>query len=55
MTKPKRKKWCIQKAMHIFTIRDDKETLDKMKKTKKKDDLSDVLCQLQAYKILTYT
>jgi hypothetical protein len=55
MTKPKRKKWCIQKAMHIFTIRDDQETLDKMKKTKKKDDLADVLCQLQAYKILTYT
>lgn len=55
ITKPKRKKWCIQKAMHIFTIRDDQETLDNMKKTKKKDDLADVLCQLQAYKILTYT
>lgn len=54
MTKPKRKKWCINKAIHIFTIRDDQETLERIKNTKKKDDLADVVCQLQAYKILTY-
>jgi len=54
MTKPNRKKWCINKAIHIFTLRDDQETLYIMKKTKKKDDLADVLCQLQAYKILNY-
>ena len=54
MTKPKRKKWCINKAMYIFTLRDDQKTLESMKTTKKKDDLADVLCQLQAYKILTY-
>jgi len=55
MNKPKRKKWCISKALDIFTLRDDQKTIEKMKSIKKKDDLADVLCQLQAYKIITYT
>lgn len=54
MTKPKRKKWCINKAIHIFTLREDQTTLEMMKQTKKKDDLADVVCQLQAYKILNH-
>ena len=52
--KPARKKWCIQEAIKILELRNDIETLSIMTDRKKKDDLADVLCQLQAFKILTY-
>jgi uncharacterized protein YoxC len=52
--KPARKKWCIAKALEILKERDDEETSTIISKSKKKDDLSDVICQLQAYKILNY-
>ena len=52
--KPVRKKWSIQKAICILDTRKDTNTLSCLTSTKKKDDLADVLCQLQAYKILTY-
>jgi len=52
--KPTRKKWCIAKAIEILEKRDDQVSLDQIKKSKKKDDLCDVICQLQAWKIITY-
>ena len=50
--KPKRKKWCIEKAKEILELRNDQESLGIIKATKKKDDLCDVICQLQAWKAL---
>lgn len=50
--KPARKKWCIAKACEILADRGDIESLDQIKKSKKKDDLCDVVCQLQAWKLL---
>jgi hypothetical protein len=52
--KPARKKWCIVKAKEILELRGDQESLDQIKASKKKDDLCDVVCQLQAWKILNY-
>lgn len=54
LTKPQRKKWCVQKAKNILLLRNDTETLTMINSIKKKDDLADVLCQLQAYKVNTY-
>lgn len=48
--KPARKKWCIGKALEILKERNDESTATIISKSKKKDDLSDVICQLQAYK-----
>lgn len=53
--KPARKKWCIQKALEILETRNDNNTINIISKSKKKDDLSDVICQLQAYKTLLFT
>lgn len=50
-TKPKRKKWAELKAKEILDIRCDLENSKILFEAKKKDDLSDVICQLQAYKI----
>lgn len=50
--KPARKKWCIAKALEIMTEREDVSSAEKIRKSKKKDDLCDVICQLQAWKIL---
>ena len=50
--KPARKKWCIAKAIEIMKLRNDNETLDQINSSKKKDDLCDVICQLQSWKIL---
>ena len=52
--KPARKKWCINEAIRIVMIRGDDETLEQIEISKKKDDLCDVICQLQAYKYLTF-
>ena len=54
MDKPSRKKWCIEKAFQILSVRNDLETLSKIRNTKKKDDLSDVICQLCSWKYLTF-
>ena len=47
--KPARKKWCVEKAKEILFDRDDMTNLSKIQSAKKKDDLSDVICQLQAF------
>jgi len=54
MTKPERKKWAIAKAAEILEDRSDSETLTKIGSRKKKDDMSDVIVQLQAYKYMTF-
>jgi hypothetical protein len=52
--KPSRKKWCITQALSILKSRNDSETISQIESSRKKDDLCDVICQLQAYKYLKY-
>lgn len=52
--KPKRKKWCIAKGLEILEKRNDSDTITLITKSKKKDDLCDVICQLQAFKIIRF-
>ncbi len=52
--KPARKKWCIARALIIIGERGDIETISQIQESRKKDDLCDVICQLQAYKYLRY-
>jgi hypothetical protein len=54
MEKPQRKKWSVEKAIEILSMRNEAEILSTLKTAKKKDDLADVLCQLQAYKYRAY-
>jgi hypothetical protein len=49
--KPLRKKWSIEKASEILTLRCDDDTLKKLLGSKKKDDLADVVCQLASFKL----
>jgi hypothetical protein len=52
MTKPERKKWSVNRAIEILTSRNDLHFLDKFKKMKKRDDVSDCILMIQAYKFL---
>jgi hypothetical protein len=52
--KPARKKWSIKKAQELLDKRGEGNMLSILKTTKKKDDLADVFCQLQAFKYLCY-
>lgn len=54
MDKPARKKWSVKMATSILTKRNDTETLSELSTVSKRDDLADVLCQLQAFKILFF-
>lgn len=54
MDKPTRKKWSVKKAIEILNNRNDTETLSELSSARKRDDLADVLCQLQAFKVLSY-
>jgi hypothetical protein len=54
MEKPQRKKWSINQAIEILTSRGEMEVLDKLTTVAKRDDLADVLTQLQAFKYLVY-
>ncbi len=49
-----RKQWAVKKALEICSLRNDKETEKRIQNSRKKDDLSDVICQLQAFKYLRY-
>ena len=40
--------------MDILKSRNDFDTIKNLTSARKRDDLADVLCQLQAFKILTY-
>jgi hypothetical protein len=52
--KAARKKWSIEKATQILKDRNDYITIESLTSKQKKDDLADVLCQLQAFKYLAY-
>jgi hypothetical protein len=52
--KPARKKWAVETAYGILTEREDFDTIDEITDSKKKDDLSDVLIQCQAFKYLYF-
>lgn len=52
--KPKRKKWSIAKATEILELRGEDAILKNLKTVKKKDDLADVITQLNAFKFLRY-
>ena len=52
--KPARKKWSVEKAISILKDRNDDKTISTLTSARKRDDLADVLCQLQAFKILVY-
>jgi hypothetical protein len=54
MSKYQRKTWAIQKATEILLDRGDVDALHILTKHKKKDDISDVIVQLQAFKYLTF-
>ena len=54
MEKPDRKKWSIDKAIEILTSRGELNVLEGLTSVKKKDDLADVLTQLQAFKYKVY-
>ncbi len=43
-----RKKSCIIKALEILEQRHDTDTIWKLERSQKKDDMCDVICQLQA-------
>lgn len=48
----KRKKACVDKALEILKNRNDQDTIWKLERSQKRDDMCDVICQLQAYKWL---
>lgn len=54
LSKPERKKWATDKAIEIIMERGEAETLEEIVNKKKKDDLADVLIQLQSFKYLRY-
>jgi hypothetical protein len=54
MTKPQRKKWSVEEATTILVLREDYENLTYLSCTSKRDDLADVITQLQSFKILRY-
>jgi len=49
-----RKKWSVNKCIEILTCRGEMEVLDSLTSVAKKDDLADVVCQLQSAKYLIY-
>lgn len=54
MDKKQRKVWCVEQALRILSARNDQNTLAKISSKKKRDDMGDVICQLQAFKYLAY-
>ena len=50
----KRKKWAIEMATYVLTHREDYESLNELFENKKKDDISDTIIQLQAWKYLKF-
>ena len=53
-SKYQRKKWAIEKATEILNQRGDTDTLRLFSSSKKKDDLSDIIVQLQSFKYLYF-
>lgn len=55
MTKYQRKKWAVEKAYHVFTSRNDMKSLAYLESLSKKDDVSDAMCQLDAFKTILFS
>lgn len=49
-----RKKWAIEQAIYILSVREDYETVLEISNLKKKDDVSDVICMAQAFKYIFF-
>lgn len=49
-----RKKWSVEETSYLLCLREDYETLNDIHAMKKRDDVSDVIIQLQAYKYITF-
>ncbi len=49
-----RKKWAVTKTYEILKGRGEEDTMNNIKTKAKKDDLSDTICQLVAYKYLHF-
>lgn len=54
MTKYQRKVWSVEEAIRILMNRGDKDTLNKITSRKKRDDVADVIVQLQSFKFLHF-
>jgi hypothetical protein len=54
MSKPDRKKWSVEKAVEILLERGDVESVEELTKKRKRDDMADVLIQLQSFKFLRF-
>lgn len=55
MTKYDRKKWSVEKAREIFTLRDDVDAVEQLaNKKQKQDDVSDCVIMCQAYVFKAY-
>ena len=52
MKKSQRKKWAVDQTFEIFFLRKDMSGIEDLLRYDKKDDLSDCVCQLQAFKLL---
>jgi regulatory protein YycI of two-component signal transduction system YycFG len=55
MTKYQRKKWAVEKAISVMEERKEVEALAYIKSLKKKDDVSDAICQLDAFKAMLFS
>ena len=49
-----RKKWRVQEGFYILSLREDYETMGEIGLMKKRDDVNDVIIQLQAFKYLYF-
>jgi hypothetical protein len=49
-----RKVWSVKEGYYLLALREDYETMSEIQGMKKKDDVNDVILQLQAYKYMTF-
>lgn len=49
-----RKVWSVKEGFYLLALREDYETMNEILAMKKKDDVNDVILQLQAYKYITF-
>jgi hypothetical protein len=49
-----RKNWSVKEGFYLLALREDYETMNEILAMKKKDDVNDVILQLQAYKYITF-
>ena len=49
-----RKKWSVEQAFYILSLRDDYETMSELGTVKKLDDIADNICMAQAFKYIHF-